>query len=114
VLIGELSEKTGLSIHALRYYERVGLLGNKGVARASNNYRDYDPSAVETLRAVRCAQGAGFSLKEIAVLMKDWNSGKNLDARRSQLLRKKLAEVDARIREIQAVRAIIVAKLGGA
>jgi DNA-binding transcriptional MerR regulator len=113
VLIGELSEKTGLSIHALRYYERVGLLGNKAVMRARNNYRDYDPGAVETLRVVKCAQGAGFSLKEIAVFMKDWASDKSLGGRRSLILRKKLEEVDAKIREIQAIRAIIIAKLGG-
>ena len=61
--ISELEERTGLSRHALRYYERRGLLGD--VHRSQNNYRDYPESLVREIKLLRSMQSLGFSLTEI-------------------------------------------------
>ena len=42
--ISELEARTGLGRHALRFYEREGVL--VGVKRGENNYRDYPEAAV--------------------------------------------------------------------
>jgi DNA-binding transcriptional MerR regulator len=44
--IGEVADRTGMSVHALRYYERLGLLA-VDVARTSSGHRRYCDADVE-------------------------------------------------------------------
>lgn len=64
--IGELARLTGVSKRALRYYEEQGLLQP---TRLSSGYRDYAPSAVETVRHVRTMLAAGLPSHLIAELL---------------------------------------------
>jgi DNA-binding transcriptional MerR regulator len=61
--IAELEQRTGVSRHTLRYYEKEGLLLEVG--RRGNNYRDYSEKAVQRVGMVRQLKALGFSLKEI-------------------------------------------------
>ena len=61
--ISELEASTGVGRHALRYYERQGLLGE--VQRTGGNYRDYPESLVKEIKLLRSMQALGFSLTEI-------------------------------------------------
>ncbi|MFG3621011.1 MerR family transcriptional regulator [Nocardia sp. NPDC047654] len=67
MLIGELEARTGVGRHALRYYERRGLLGR--IDRTAGNYRDYPEELVEHVRLLRGMQTLGFSLVEIGQVM---------------------------------------------
>jgi DNA-binding transcriptional MerR regulator len=58
VRIGELSEATGVSTRALRYYEHEGLITSR---RRPNGYRDYDPDAVEMVALIQDLFAAGLS-----------------------------------------------------
>lgn len=58
MLIGELSERSGVSPRSLRYYEQHGLIR---AARGANRYRKYDESSVEQASTVRLLFGMGFS-----------------------------------------------------
>src|SRR3546814_8918106 len=60
LLIGELSERSNVPAKTLRFYEDVGVLPPP--ARTSSGYRDYDNSALDRLRFIASAQGAGLSL----------------------------------------------------
>ncbi|MFE5544836.1 MerR family transcriptional regulator [Streptomyces sp. NPDC056534] len=64
--IGELSRRTGVHAHQLRYYEAQGLLE---ADRGSNGYREYDESAVLRVRQIRHLLGAGLSSEDIAYLL---------------------------------------------
>ena len=55
--IAELEARTGLGRHALRYYERRGLLGT--VPRIRGNYRDYPEKLVGEIRLLRSMQSMG-------------------------------------------------------
>ena len=66
--IGELAERTGLSSTTLRYYERRGLLPPQ--ERTDSGYREYDDSAVERVETVLAAKRLGFSLREIAQMLR--------------------------------------------
>ena len=70
MLINELSKKTGLTIHTIRYYENLGMI--KGLANEnvlSNNYKHYDANAVERLEIIIEAREVGFTLAEIKKIL---------------------------------------------
>ncbi|MFC8230278.1 MerR family transcriptional regulator [Streptomyces sp. NPDC057287] len=64
--IGELSRRTGVNAHQLRYYEAQGLLE---ADRGANGYRDYGESAVLRVKQIRHLLGAGLSSEDIAYLL---------------------------------------------
>ncbi|MCK8431519.1 MerR family transcriptional regulator [Streptomyces sp. D2-8] len=64
--IGELSRRTGVNAHQLRYYESQGLLEP---ARGANGYREYDESALLRVKQIRHLLGAGLSSEDIAYLL---------------------------------------------
>jgi DNA-binding transcriptional MerR regulator len=65
VLIGELSERTGVSTRMLRYYEQEGLLVPR---RADNGYRVYEEEDVELVAGLRCLHDLGLDLRTSAEL----------------------------------------------
>lgn len=65
--IGDTAQDTGLSVDALRYYEKIGLLPN--IARDSGGRRCYGPGDLARLRFVQRAQRCDFSLDEIRQLL---------------------------------------------
>jgi MerR family mercuric resistance operon transcriptional regulator len=70
--IAKLARAAEVGVETVRYYQRRGLLpvpragGAKGTASA---FRHYEPSHVQTLRFIRRAQAAGFTLEEIKELL---------------------------------------------
>lgn len=64
--IGELSRRTGVNAHQLRYYEARGLLP---ADRRANGYREYGEGAVLRVRQIRHLLGAGLSSDDIAYLL---------------------------------------------
>ncbi len=77
--IQELAQKTGLSVHTIRFYEKQGLLDSRHVVRENNHYRNYSGEAIERLKMVKKFQGVGCSLDEIKEILqaKDANSVSN-------------------------------------
>lgn len=66
MLIGELSRRTGVGAHLLRYYEEQGLLEP---GRGGNGYREYTEDAVLTVTQIRRLLEAGLSTEDIAFLL---------------------------------------------
>ena len=65
--IGIVAKKIGLSVDAIRFYERNGLLPRP--PRTQGGFRRYAENDVETLAFVRRVQGLGFKLSEIRGLL---------------------------------------------
>ena len=100
--VGEVADAAGVNRETLRYYERRGLLGSPD--RSPGGHRLYDEQAVVTLRVIKAAQRLGFTLDEVADLMEvGRHTGRDsgLQARAAQ----KLVEVEARIADLQLIRA---------
>jgi DNA-binding transcriptional MerR regulator len=106
--IGELSRATGLSHDTLRFYETRGLIA---AARTANGYRHYPAQTLQTLLYVRTAQRLGFSLGEIADNLRRVAMAAGGDAAVRELLRDKLAVIDARLAELTALRRDIATRL---
>jgi len=66
-LIGELSDRVGVSAHTIRYYERMGLL--EPPRRTESQYRIYGKENEERLRFIQKAKRFGLSLDEIKQLI---------------------------------------------
>lgn len=64
--IGELSERTGASPRALRYYEEQGLLKPQ---RRPSGYREYDERSIITVERIRVLLSAGLSTSSIAEIL---------------------------------------------
>ena len=95
--IGEVVRQTGLPPSTLRYYEEKGLIastGRRGLRRM------FDPGVVERLALIALGQRAGFSLEELAGLLAE-RGRPAIDRKR---LAEKADELDARIRELTAMR----------
>ena len=65
--IGEVAESTGLSVDAIRFYEKSGLLERP--VRTQAGYRLYQHPQIENLEFIQRAQRLGFSLNEIRELL---------------------------------------------
>lgn len=66
MLIGELSRRTGVNTHQLRYYEAQGLLAPE---RGTNGYREYGDDAVLTVTQIRNLLDAGLSTQDIEYVL---------------------------------------------
>ncbi|TFB93504.1 MerR family transcriptional regulator [Cryobacterium luteum] len=65
--IGELAEKTGLSLRTIRHYDEVGLL--KASARTEGGFRLYSPDDFARLMLIRRMKPLGFTLDEMTALL---------------------------------------------
>lgn len=100
--IGEVSQASGVGIEALRFYERSGLLGKP--VRSEGNYRLYDEGILERLSFIKKAQTLGFSLDEIKRIINDAQSGASPCDDVREIVRRRLAELDVRMREMKRYR----------
>jgi MerR family copper efflux transcriptional regulator len=66
--IGELAEKTGLSLRTIRHYDEVGLL--KPTGRTEGGFRLYTPGDFSRLMLIRRMKPLGFSLEEMTDLLR--------------------------------------------
>lgn len=66
--IGAVAKRIGLSIDAIRFYERNSLLPRP--PRTQAGFRQYEESDVETLAFIRRVKGLGFKLGEIRGLLR--------------------------------------------
>ncbi len=73
LLISELSQRSGVPVSTLRYYERIGLV--EPSCRADNNYREYDDATLDRLAFISRAKRLGMSLDDVATLMDAWFAG---------------------------------------
>lgn len=109
MLINELSKRTGVSIHTLRYYENYGLIsGSSDETVVSNNYKQYNEILVEKVEWIVQAKKAGFTLAEIKKSLNEWFSGKLEADRKIEIVQDKIKEVDSRIRELKQVKKFLV------
>ena len=93
--IGEISRQTGVSIDAIRFYERSGLLA--APARSEGGFRLYSPDVCSALQFIRNLQTLGFSLDEVREFM----SLRTNDLRACSAVRRML---DRKLRDIYAKR----------
>ena len=99
---GELARQAGVSTDTLRHYERRGLL--PAPQRAANGYRQYSASSLDRVRLIRRALAIGFTIDELAVILKERDRGQAPCRKVRALAEAKLDEIETRLREMRSVR----------
>ncbi len=97
--IGEVAERTGLSVHALRFYEREGILANP-VRRAAGGRRLYSEDDVEWLRLCVLLRASGMPLPLIRRYTELVRQGAGNEQERLALLRQHEEQVVDQIAEL--------------
>ena len=108
--IGEISRRTGLSVHALRFYEREGLFPN-GVQRAPDGRRTYTASDADWLDLCVKFRSSGMPLSEIRRYTELVQAGEGNEKERLALLRLHQARVVAQMEGLAACLGIISLKV---
>lgn len=100
--IGDLAKSTATKVETIRYYERIGLL--PAPERTAGNYRSYSAAHLGRLSFIRRARDLGFSIEQVRDLLglsdQRARSCEAVDA----IAREHLAEVERKIRDLQALR----------
>ena len=97
--IQDVSKKTGLSTHTLRYYEKEGLL--TGVARSAGGIRQYSDEDIERLGLIGCLKNTGMPLKEIARFIALTDEGDQTLPQRVEMLKAHRQTVVERMAQMQ-------------
>lgn len=105
--IGEVAKRSGISIDAIRFYEREKLL--IPTERKLSGYRLFDMSVLETISFIRNAKELGFALSEIADLLGLRRNPKATSSIIKRRTAEKIAAVDDKIAKLQKIRAELVA-----
>ena len=110
--VGALAEQSGVHVETIRYYQALGLMPKP--VRAHGAVRRYGKDAADRLRFIKRAQGLGFSLDEVKLLL-DLSAGEHcretraLAERKRELVDKKLAD----LRAIQSALNGLIKACGG-
>jgi DNA-binding transcriptional MerR regulator len=99
---GELADLAGVSRDTLRHYERKGVLPRP--LRGHNSYRQYPPEAFQRVQLVRGALSVGFTLDELARVLKVREAGGAPCEEVRTLAAQKLVNVQDQLRELSALR----------
>lgn len=99
---GELAKAAGVSTDTLRHYERKGVL--PAPRRAANGYREYAHESLERVLLVRRALAVGFTLDELARILRARDRGIAPCREVRALAASKLSLVETRLRELMVLR----------
>ncbi len=107
--IGEVSKRSGVGVEALRFYEKSGLLDKP--SRTYSGYRVYGEEVLERLAFIKRAQALGFSLEEVRRIIEDARKGQSPCDEVREIVRRRMEELDERLRELQRHRRELKATL---
>ena len=110
MLISELVERTGLSKHTLRYYEKEGLLDGT-IERLDNNYRVYSEETVERITLVKHGQLVGFTIREIRTLLFSWMAGELSVEEQIVIFKDKVTDIDRQMADLVKMKEYLLLKI---
>ena len=99
---GALAKATGVSPDTIRHYERIGVLPR--ASRTESGYRIYSLTAVERVLVVQRALRIGFTLAELAEVLKGRDSGGTPCHRVYQLAQEKLKGIEADLEALKRTK----------
>ncbi len=104
--IGEMARVTGLGIHTLRYYERIGLI--EPVPRLDNGHRRYASRTVERAQALSYLRASGMSVDDMRSYLR--NVDDSAATKVAVLLARHAEDLDRQIKDLAVRREYVTAK----
>ncbi|REE67345.1 MerR family transcriptional regulator [Paenibacillus taihuensis] len=108
--ISDVAERTGLSVHTIRFYEKSGLFPK--VKRSENGIREFVEADIEFLQFMAVLKKTGMSLEDISEFMKEGCILERLESgempnvpveNRLSILLRHLENIEAKKRELELV-----------
>lgn len=109
LLISDISKKTGLSIHTLRYYEQIGLLRN--IHRNQSGRRVYSSLDLEWLEWIKRLKSTGMPLDKIQDFAQLRLQGKQTLKQRQDLLMQHSVQLKQEIQRLKQEQSIVDYKI---
>lgn len=110
--VGELAKLTGKTVRAIHLYEELGLL--RPVDRSRGRFRLFNRESLQRVRWITKLQTLGLSLTEIQKLARELDqstSARGAADKLREVYLEKLAEVQAKLREIHRLERELIASL---
>ena len=108
--ISEVAARTGLTVHTLRYYERIGLIAP--VVRAPGGQRRYAASDLDWIGFLLRLRETGMPIGQMQAFAQLRSEGNATAPERREMLEKRLADVLASISTLQNAAQALQAKIG--
>jgi DNA-binding transcriptional MerR regulator len=109
--IGQVAQRTGLSVHTLRFYEREGILAQP-VRRAAGGRRVYTEDDIDWLTLCTVLRGAGMPLPDIRTYAELVQAGDGNETERLALLRRHEQRIHEQQQQLDRCRDLITFKIG--
>lgn len=97
-----LAQQSDVSLYTVRHYTRIGLL--KPTRNIQNNYKMYQPSDAVRVRFIKAAGNLGFSLSEIADVLKEARHGKSPCPMVREIIVLRIEENQRKIKQMQKLQ----------
>jgi DNA-binding transcriptional MerR regulator len=107
--IREVAERTGITVHTLRYYERIGLLAP--VSRAHSGHRRYDADDLRWVELMKRLHDSGMTIRRMLEFARLARRGATTVAARRALLDAHRIEVEAEVARLVATLDTVREKL---
>jgi len=105
ITIGALADLAGVNVETIRFYQRKGLMPEP--EKPYGSIRRYGDAELARVRFIKAAQRLGFSLDEVADLLRLEDGTRCGDAR--QLAEHKLADVRQKLSDLQRIESVLTA-----
>jgi MerR family transcriptional regulator, copper efflux regulator len=103
--ISELAQITGVTVHALRHYEALGMIIS---SRRTNGYREYAESTRREVIFIAMSRSIGFSLKAIAAQLPAYRSGSLSIKQMVEEMHSRVIEIDQQIVGLNQQRSKVI------
>jgi len=100
--IGEAARRAGVTVKAIRYYERIGLIPEAG--RNKSRFRVFPAETVERIEFIKRAQALGFTLDEIAEILAVYDQGECSCGQVRKSVEQKMKVIDRKLKELRALK----------
>jgi Cd(II)/Pb(II)-responsive transcriptional regulator len=100
--IGQLADKTGLSIQTIRFYERKALLA--APQRTQSNYRSYSDEALKQLLFIKQCRSLDMTIEEISLVLETRTNPESSCENVNTTIDKHIDDIKHRISELNALQ----------
>jgi DNA-binding transcriptional MerR regulator len=107
--IQQVAEATGLSVHTLRYYERIGLI--HPIDRAGNTHRRYSTDDIGWIDFLMKLRATGMSIQDMQVYAQLQRQGDDTLPERLEMLKTLRHQVESHIDELNRHLELIRSKI---
>jgi MerR family redox-sensitive transcriptional activator SoxR len=102
--IGELAARANLKASAIRYYEKMGILG---APHRVSGQRRYPADALDRVRLIRFATEMDFTLAEIKIFLAGLQDSAPVGPRWKKLAHAKIMQVDDTIKRSRQLKSLL-------